>query len=389
VAKDRETLQAWYRHAMLGRMAELRELRESVRRGESAGFDAVRKIGQALRGSGATFGFPTLSAAAEIVETSRDVDVLRRLEGLLVVLHELSPDEAKGGACRHEWLAAAVGLDPAEVSGSDGTIVAAWTEVERRTGLVASEVCDRVAAYLGVSVADPGVRAGAARRLVPEALVTTRRVVPLDEDPATITLAIANPTDLDAEVEVRRLTGRAPVFAVAPPPVVDALIDEVHRPAIPTHRGVRGDQGERSGDDSAPSPPGSHRAGDGGRVIVVDDDASMRLLLRAVLETKGWGVVEAVDGLDALDVIRSQKGLDLVIVDLDMPRMDGLEFVWKLRDQKAWATLPVIVVTGEKDEMLEAQLLEEGADDYVRKPVDGRLLLARVESTLRRTSARV
>jgi len=69
--------------------------------------------------------------------------------------------------------------------------------------------------------------------------------------------------------------------------------------------------------------------------------------------------------------------------------MDGLEFVWKLRDQKAWATLPVIVVTGEKDEMLEAQLLEEGADDYVRKPVDGRLLLARVESTLRRTSARV
>ena len=69
-----------------------------------------------------------------------------------------------------------------------------------------------------------------------------------------------------------------------------------------------------------------------------------------------------------------------------MPRMDGLELIWELRDTSAWKHLPVIVVTGEEDEILETQLLEEGADDYVRKPVDPRLFLARVESTLRRTS---
>jgi CheY-like chemotaxis protein len=388
VGKDQETLQAWYRQAMLGRMAELRDLRESVCGGDASGFDAVRKIGQALRGSGATFGFPDLTAAAAVVETARDEDVLRHLEGLLVVLDELSRDEARGGTCRHEWLAVAVGLDPAELAWSDASLAAAWAEVERSAGLMPSEVCDRVAAYLDVDVADPGVRVGAARRLVPGALVTTRRVVPLDEDPATITLATANPTDLEAELEVRRLTGRVPIFAVASPSVVDALITEFHQPVAPPQGGIREGQKARSRGGTSASTSGDEGAGKGGRVIIVDDDESMRLLLRAVLEKRGWGVVEASDGLNALDVMRSQEDLDLVIVDLDMPRMDGLEFLWTLRDHKAWETLPVIVVTGEEDEMLEAQLLEEGADDYVRKPVDGRLLLARVESTLRRTSAR-
>ena len=388
MAKDRETLQAWYRQAMLGRMAELRDLRGPVRRGDSTGFDAVRRIGQALRGSGAMFGFPGLTAASELVESAHDADVLRRLEGLLLVLGELSSVEGDSLAYECEWLAMAVGLDPADSSLTAEGLARAWEEVGKRSGLQPADVCGRVAAYLGVSLADPGARVGTARRLVPEALVTTRRVVPLDEDPATITLAISNPTDLEAELEVRRLTGRIPIFAVAPPAMVDALIDESYERSPPSLGEVRGGRARRpragaTGLDSAASGGGG-----GGRAVVVDDDASMRLLLRAVLEKGGWGVVEASDGVEALDVMGGQENPDLVIVDLDMPRMDGLEFVWTLRDRKAWANVPVIVVTGEKDEMLEAQLLEEGADDYVRKPVDGRLLLARVESTLRRTAAR-
>lgn len=74
-----------------------------------------------------------------------------------------------------------------------------------------------------------------------------------------------------------------------------------------------------------------------------------------------------------------------MVADLNMPRMDGLELVWALRDRDATVSLPVIVVTGEPDEILETQLLEEGANDYIRKLLGPRLFLARVESTVRRT----
>ena len=70
---------------------------------------------------------------------------------------------------------------------------------------------------------------------------------------------------------------------------------------------------------------------------------------------------------------------------LSRPGRDGLGRRWKLRDKAAWGRVPVIIVTGELDEILETQLMEEGADDYIRKPVDPRLFLARVEATIRRS----
>lgn len=119
-------------------------------------------------------------------------------------------------------------------------------------------------------------------------------------------------------------------------------------------------------------------------VLVVDDEPSARLLVRALLEKRGFDTVEAADGVEALEVIRQHDHIGLAVVDLNMPRMDGLELIWELRDARAWADLPVIVVTGESDEILETQIMEEGADDYIRKPLDPRLFLARVEATLRR-----
>lgn len=474
MTRDRGKLQAWYRQAMLGRIAELRDLRIRVRDAQPAACDEVRKIGQALRGSGATFGFPRLTAAAGLVETSTDGALLRRLEGLLTILGDLTREEREGRALSAEWIAHAVGRE-ADDEPFASEVAAAWEEACRRTGLERSDVASRLAEYLGLEVADPGARARAALRLVPEALVTSRRVVPLDEDSATITLATSDPTDLETELEVQRLTGRTPVFAVAPPQVVDALVDELygeqgrraetdgpiaanapHRPPEPTEplepnepneplepnepneleeaRGAGAPEATlpklQDGDDdpsapasvpaagaSEPDAPGSGRtdvptvggaeidtapakgptrpplAGDPGdpgansaRVLVVDDDASARVLVRAVLEKKGWEVVEAEDGLDALEVMRSDDSIGLVVADLNMPRMDGLELIWELRDVRDWERLPIIVVTGEEDEILETQLLEEGADDYVRKPIDPRLFLARVESTLRRTA---
>jgi DNA-binding response OmpR family regulator len=118
----------------------------------------------------------------------------------------------------------------------------------------------------------------------------------------------------------------------------------------------------------------------------VDDEPAARLLIRAMLTKGGYRVVEAGDGVEALSVVDRGESVGLVVADLNMPRMDGLELMWELRDRPDWEHLPVIVVTGEVDEILETQLMEEGADDYIRKPLDPRLFLARVEATIRRSA---
>jgi DNA-binding response OmpR family regulator len=76
-----------------------------------------------------------------------------------------------------------------------------------------------------------------------------------------------------------------------------------------------------------------------------------------------------------------------VVADLNMPEMDGLELLWEMRADPDLSHIPVIVLTGETDEILETKLIEEGADDYVCKPLDPRLFLARVGATIRRADA--
>jgi two-component system alkaline phosphatase synthesis response regulator PhoP len=74
----------------------------------------------------------------------------------------------------------------------------------------------------------------------------------------------------------------------------------------------------------------------------------------------------------------------LVVADLNMPELDGLELIWEMRDVPEWSHIPVIVLTGETDDVLETKLIEEGADDYLCKPLDPRLFAARVGATIRR-----
>ena len=117
-------------------------------------------------------------------------------------------------------------------------------------------------------------------------------------------------------------------------------------------------------------------------LLLIDDEPAQRLIVRALLERRGFGVVEAADGVEALERMRAQDGVGLVVADLQMPRMDGLELIWALRSEPRWQRLPVIVVTGEVDELLEMQLLDEGADDYVRKPFSLTELMARARRRL-------
>lgn len=118
------------------------------------------------------------------------------------------------------------------------------------------------------------------------------------------------------------------------------------------------------------------------QVLIADDDPQMRRLVKAVLERDGAQIFEAADGLDALELV-AQHQLDLVVLDMDMPRLDGLGVLEELRASVATAQIPVIVLTARSDDT-ESRALDLGAQDYLTKPVRPTALSARVRAVLRR-----
>lgn len=117
-------------------------------------------------------------------------------------------------------------------------------------------------------------------------------------------------------------------------------------------------------------------------VLVVDDEPRMIRFIRMNLELEGHQVIEASNGVDALEQIR-QHLPDLVIMDVMMPKMDGFEALRLLRDI---STVPVILLTVKSDEEDRIRGLELGADDYITKPFSPRELASRVNAVLRRAS---
>ena len=118
------------------------------------------------------------------------------------------------------------------------------------------------------------------------------------------------------------------------------------------------------------------------RILIVDDDEKMRLLLHDVLSDKGYETLEALDGVEATQVIQSEKP-DLVILDIMMPRMNGIEVLRQLRQ---WSNLPVLVLSARGNLEDKTECLDLGADDYMTKPIEMKELLARVRAVLRRTT---
>jgi len=372
VTLDREGLKLWYLGAMERRLGELRGLRTELTHRVPGSFDRTRAVAQALRGSGATFGFPELSAAAAHVEASDDGSLLRRTDGLIERLGRLAvADGTRAEAWTAEWLDLAAGGTGA-ADETFPTMRAAWEAVASRRHVSRGELARRVADRYGLRVADLSRPHRAALRLVPEALIRSAGVIPLADSAETVTVATPDPTDLELEMELAPLTGRTPVFVVAPPSEIARAITALLDVSAPP----------RELKTRAPRPEAAESASD--RVLVVDDEPAARLLARSVLEKGGYAVEEAADGLEALERLGSTAPIGLVVADLNMPHLDGLELIWEMRDEDAWSHVPVIVVTGETDEVLETKLIEEGADDYIRKPLDPRLFLARVAATIRR-----
>lgn len=117
-------------------------------------------------------------------------------------------------------------------------------------------------------------------------------------------------------------------------------------------------------------------------ILIVDDESRMRRFIRMNMELEGYQVIEADNGLKALDQIR-QHNPDLIIMDVMMPEMDGFE---TLRLVRELATVPVILLTVKSDEEDKTRGLDLGADDYVTKPFSPRELSSRVGAVLRRAS---
>ena len=119
-------------------------------------------------------------------------------------------------------------------------------------------------------------------------------------------------------------------------------------------------------------------------ILFADDDPMLRHLATSILETGGYRVCQARDGAEALSIIESGEDIALVITDLRMPGMGGDGLVKQLRSRMQTSMLPVIILTGSDEHDLEVQLMDAGADDYIRKPIDPPRFLARVKAALRR-----
>ena len=117
------------------------------------------------------------------------------------------------------------------------------------------------------------------------------------------------------------------------------------------------------------------------KILVVDDEARMRKLVKDFLAIKGYKVIEAEDGEQAVDIFFKEKDIGLVILDVMMPKMDGWEVCRTLR---RYSQVPIIMLTARSEERDELLGFELGVDEYISKPFSPKILVARIEAILRR-----
>ena len=119
-----------------------------------------------------------------------------------------------------------------------------------------------------------------------------------------------------------------------------------------------------------------------GNILVVDDEPQITRVLKTTLSSQGYGVRSAADGEEAINEMRSWSP-DLIITDLRMPRMDGLELCRRIRKD---SRIPIIILSVKGEESIKVDALDAGADDYITKPFSVNELLARVRAALRRST---
>ena len=117
------------------------------------------------------------------------------------------------------------------------------------------------------------------------------------------------------------------------------------------------------------------------KILVVDDESRMRKLIKDFLEREGYAILEAGDGMQALDIFYENKDVSLIILDVMMPRMDGWEVCKEVRRS---STVPIVMLTARSEERDELKGFELGVDEYISKPFSPKILVARVNALLKR-----
>jgi two-component system, chemotaxis family, sensor kinase CheA len=162
----------------------------------------------------------------------------------------------------------------------------------------------------------------------------------------------------------------------------DGRVALIADPAVAVERAVAAGGGALA---TADGEPANGAAPSARKVLVVDDQFTVRELQRSILEAAGYRVTTAVDGLDALQQLQADGAVDAIVTDLEMPQLDGIELLRRVREEPALASLPVVVVTSLSGESDRRRGLDAGADAYVTKDrFDQRALLDTVERLIGR-----
>lgn len=138
----------------------------------------------------------------------------------------------------------------------------------------------------------------------------------------------------------------------------------------------RGTPPEAGQEGSATDRPPPH-------ILVVDDDAITRLVAKTVLAKHGFRVSEAANGALALEQLGGAAAFALIVLDVEMPVMGGPEVLTHVRGSASTATVPVLFLTGSESNELEARLIDQGANGFIRKPLRPASFLAQVDAALR------
>jgi type II secretory ATPase GspE/PulE/Tfp pilus assembly ATPase PilB-like protein/ActR/RegA family two-component response regulator len=139
-------------------------------------------------------------------------------------------------------------------------------------------------------------------------------------------------------------------------------------------------------DEAGGSPDGAVARGRGTKVLLVEDEEPLRRVMKDLLEREGYIVSEARDGIQALDQV-DRYAPDIIVLDLNLPGLDGYSVLQQLRSRAATRAIPVMVLTAKGDEDNEVRVFELGADDFITKPFRARALSARLEAVLGRRRA--
>jgi type II secretory ATPase GspE/PulE/Tfp pilus assembly ATPase PilB-like protein/CheY-like chemotaxis protein len=165
--------------------------------------------------------------------------------------------------------------------------------------------------------------------------------------------------------------------SAAPPPAPDRTSRSA---ALSGSFELVGDEGAAAA--AAERPPAGRPQGL--RVLLVDDEDQLRRVMRDLLEREGYAVIEAADGVEALDQV-DRHAPDIIVLDLNLPGLDGFGVLSHLRSRRATHDIPVVVLTARGDEENEIRVFEFGADDFLSKPFRARALSARLDAVLRRS----